>query len=552
MPSQINKEPNLTNADLSPFVGRWVALSGDQVVGVGETAPAAERLGRRNRIRDQLSIYYVEPAGGVPLPLPPLLDKLQPIFARLDQPVYLVGGAIRDMLLGRSSKDLDFVLPSGAVQLAFKVADFLGQPAYVLDRQRDAGRIVLQREDTTLDFTRFRGDDLEADLRDRDFCLNTLALPVAAKSRASIVDPCRGIEDIEKRRIRLTHSSALKDDPVRTLRAIRLALELDFNLTAETAAAIKEAAPLLENVSMERARDELLKMFQLPEPGRSLSSLAELELLPIILPEINALAGVQQSAPHHEPVLDHVQSTLRWLATVERVILYGQPAADPRLEVAQAHLTNFVPSLNQHFERRVDGGLDGYLILRLGALFHDVGKASTQEVDPDGHIRFYGHDKIGATTVGRALSWLKLSKEAIYGVKSIVAGHMRPLFLSQNPSLSRRAIYRFYRDHGAYGLDICLLSLADHLAIYDRMDGNLEWDRLLNVVDQLIGHYFLHHEDSVRPNPLIDGQDLIDILQVEPGPEIGRLLRLIEEAQAAGEITTRDQALALARQFNKS
>ena len=130
---------------------------------------------------------------------------------------------------------------------------------------------------------------------------------------------------------------------------------------------------------MERARDELLKMFQLPEPGRSLSSLAELELLPIILPEINALAGVQQSAPHHEPVLDHVQSTLRWLATVERVILYGQPAADPRLEVAQAHLTNFVPSLNQHFERRVDGGLDGYLILRLGALFHDVGKASTQE-----------------------------------------------------------------------------------------------------------------------------------------------------------------------------
>ena len=107
-----------------------------------------------------------------------------------------------------------------------------------------------------------------------------------------------------------------------------MAFELDFNLTAETAAAIKEAAPLLENVSMERARDELLKMFQLPEPGRSLSSLAELELLPIILPEISALAGVQQSAPHHEPGLDHVQSTLRWLVIVEQVILNGQPAAE--------------------------------------------------------------------------------------------------------------------------------------------------------------------------------------------------------------------------------
>lgn len=550
MPNQIDDELDMTKVDLSPYVGRWVALAGDQVVGVGETAPAAERLGRRNRLRDQLSIYFVEPPDGAPLPISPLLDKLQPIFARVDQPIFLVGGAVRDMLLGRSSQDLDFALPTGAIKLAFKVGDSLGQPAYVLDRERDAGRVVIGR-DTTLDFTRFRGDDLETDLRDRDFRLNALALPVAAKSKASIVDPCGGMEDIEKGWIRLTHPSALTDDPVRTLRAIRLALELNFELAANTAASIKKAAPLLVNVSTERARDELLKMFQLPEPDRSLAALERYELLPVILPEISDLAGIQQSAPHHEPVLAHVQSTLRWLAVVEQVILFGQPAPDRRLKLAQAHLTNFVPGLNQHFEREVDGALEGYLILRLGTLFHDVGKVSTQEIDPDGRIRFYGHEKIGATISGRVLRRLKLSKEAVQAVKSIVAGHMRPLFLARSSSLSRRAIYRVFRDHGPYGLDICLLSLADHLAIYEDQDDELEWKQLFNVVDQLIGHYFLHHEASIRPVPLINGRDLIDILQIDPGPEIGRLLRLVEEAQATGEITTRDQALTLARQAHQ-
>jgi hypothetical protein len=129
---------------------------------------------------------------------------------------------------------------------------------------------------------------------------------------------------------------------------------------------------------------------------------------------------------------------------------------------------------------------------------------------------------------------------------------MRPLFLAHASSLSRRAIYRFFRDNGPYGLDICLLSLADHLAIYEGADDELEWNRLLNVIDQLIGHYILQYETSIRPNPLIDGKDLINILQIEPGPEIGRLLQIVEEAQAAGEVTTRDQALTLARQAHQN
>ena len=546
------------NTDLTLYTGRWVAMVGDEVVGVGDTAVSAERFGRHNRIRDSLTIHYIEPPDGELLSLPALLQELQAIFIRIDRPVYLVGGAVRDMLLGRASKDLDFVVPHGAIGLSYKVADHLGLPAYVLDRQRDAGRIVVQQQEMTLDFTRFRGDDLESDLRDRDFCINALALPVGARRRASIIDPCGGMEDLEKRLIRQTHDASIASDPVRALRAIRLALDLDFSLTPDTVAAVQKAGPFLPNVSIERVRDELLKMLQLPRVGDALDYLSDLELLPEVLPSIAVLQDIEQSPPHFESVLAHTRSTLRWLVAVEEVVVqYGlvdqaelaeRQALDIRLVQARERLAGYAPQLSQHLDRDVDGGLNGRLLLRLGALFHDAGKAETQEIDPDGRIRFYGHDKVGADITGQELARLRLSKEAVRHVKKIVAGHMRPLYLANSQAISRRAIYRFFRDTGTAGLDICLLALADHLATREEEVGDHEWLLLLDVIGKLLDHYFEQYSTTIKPEPLLDGWELIESLQLEPGPEVGRLLRLVEEAQAAGEITTRDEAIALARQ----
>jgi putative nucleotidyltransferase with HDIG domain len=546
------------NTDLTPYTGRWVAMVGNEVVGVGDSAVSAERFGRRNRVRDSLTVHYIEPPGGKALSLPALLHELKPIFIRIDRPVYLVGGAVRDMLLGRASKDLDFVVPHGAIGLTFKVADHLGLPAYVLDRQRDAGRIVIQQQETTLDFTRYRGDDLESDLRDRDFCINALALPVGAWSQASLIDPCGGMGDLEKRLIRQTHDASIASDPVRALRAIRLALDLDFSLTPDTVAAIQKAGPFLPNVSIERVRDELLKMLQLPKVGEALNYLSDLDLLPEILPSIAVLKEIEQSLPHYESVLAHTRSTLRWIVSIEEVVvrydlddqaeLAERHALDIRLTQARERLAGYAPQLSQYLHRDVDGGLNGRLLLRLGALFHDVGKANTQEIAPDGRIRFYGHDKVGANITGQELVRLRLSKEAVRHVKKIVAGHMRPFYLANDRAISRRAIYRFFRDTGTAGLDICLLALADHLATKEGEADDHEWPLLLDVIEKLLDHYFTKYSATIKPVPLVDGRELIEALQFEPGPEIGRLLRLIEEAQAAGEITTREEAIALARQ----
>lgn len=533
--------------NLTAYAGRWVALAGNQVAGVGYTANEALHLAQRNRPKDRFTLQFVEAPGGKLLALSPLLKRLRPFLTQQDRPVYLVGGAVRDALLNRISHDLDFVVPNRAIKLAFHVANGLGAPAYILDKERDTGRVILADDETMLDFARFRGESLEADLRDRDFTINAIALPAAAATAVSLIDPCDGAADLQARTIRQTHEQAIANDPIRALRGLRLAHTLDFSLAEETAVAITAAAPLLRTISAERVRDELVKLLETADPHQPIRQMNQLELMRVVLPEIADLESVAQSAPHHEPVLAHTFSVLRWLVRIEAILAGAEPDG-PSLAMIAAKLAPFQAQLNDYLNRRVDGGLNGRLLLRLAALFHDAGKKETQTIEADGRIRFLGHDKIGTALAGARLRRLALSNQAIKHVKQIVAGHMRPLHLAHAAkSPSRRAIFRYFRDTGSAGLDIGLLSLADHLATYDGSGPINQWSRLLDVVFTLFSHYFERHLETVAPPPLINGRDLMNELHMPPGAEIGRILRLVQEAQAAGDINTREQALNFAR-----
>ncbi len=487
-----------------------------------------------------------------------LLQRLRPHLASSRTPVFVVGGALRDFLLGREAYDLDFTLAEGAISLAFSVADALGAPAFALDRERDIGRVVLDPQ-TVLDFARFRGPDLEADLRARDFTVNALALdctelphePPLHSAQQAIVDPTGGLADLQAGILRQTHAGAIADDPVRALRAVRLSRQLDLQLEGDTSAAARSAAAQLHETSVERVRDEFLKIMRGPEPQRALSQMHELTLLQVVVPEIAALHGVQQSAPHHEPVLAHTFSLLGHLPQVEAALV-PQPGDDAAGALALGELlAPYAAALRAHLDRPVDGAIDGRAVLRLAALFHDVGKAVTASHEADGRIRFLGHDKEGAAITARRLRALRLSKEAIGHVQRAVAAHMRPLHLATSlpPTgrISRRAAYRFFRQAADAGLDVSLLTLADHLATFDGAGPPEAWAALRAVVDQLLGHYFERYEETVAPPPLLHGGELMAALKLQPGPQIGRLLRQIEEAQAAGEISTAEEALALAR-----
>ena len=534
----------ITFMDLAAYEGRWVAIIDDQVAGVGHTAIAAEHMARRNRPRERITLQFVEPPDGEPLLLPPLLEKLQSVFNKLDMPVYLVGGSVRDAILGRVCHDLDFVVPENAIQTTFRVADALDVPAYVLDRERDTGRVVLA--DMTLDFACFRGADLTADLHARDFTINAMALPAPAQTRHSLIDPTNGLADIVAQHIRLTHDAALHDDPVRALRAVRQAISLDFSLAETTAVAIHQAAPLLHTISPERIRDELLKLLGTAVPHQAIHLLQQHSLLPYLLPQIAALADIAQSPPHHESVLVHTLSVLRWMVQVEKAV---EPAAAVvPLDYLQEKLASHAAALSKHLARPVDGGLRGLDLLRLSAVFHDVGKSQTQ-TEANGRIRFLGHDKVGASMAARRLRQLALSNEAINHVKQTITGHMRPLWLVENQGNrpTRRAVYRYFRDIKTAGLDVALLSLADHLATYDGAGDEAQWHNLVDLIVALCDYYFQQYTDVVAPPPLLSGHQLMSALQLEPGPEIGRLLRLLEEAQAAGDIATPEEALLFAQ-----
>jgi tRNA nucleotidyltransferase/poly(A) polymerase len=319
--SEDNLAPKrLPDEDLITYAGCWVAIADGSVAGVGDTAVAAERLGRQKYVREKLHIVFIEPPEGKPLEKPQLLMHLMDFFKQHDQPVYLVGGTVRDMLLDRECKDFDFAVPDRAIKLAYKVADHLKVPAFALNRERDTGRVIMREEGITLDFAGYRGDDIQADLRARDFTVNAMALPVAAETDSALLDPCEGITDLYGRVIRRTHPNSISDDPIRAMRALRLAMYLSFNIEPSTSEAIKRAGPLLDNVSNERIRDELVWLLNGDDPEESMRMLHDHELLSYVLPEIAALQELEQTAPHHETALNHTFSVLSALRLVESAI----------------------------------------------------------------------------------------------------------------------------------------------------------------------------------------------------------------------------------------
>ena len=525
---------------MDEYAGRWVALirETDLVAGFGETGPAAFRAARRNRPKAKLKIRYVPDQSGDVLPLSATLGQLRKALARIDQPVYLVGGAVRDAILGRVSNDLDFVVPADGIKTAFKIGDFLRVPAFVLDEERDVGRVVLRKQGIYLDIATFRAGTLEQDLFDRDFTMNAIALPALATTTAELIDPLNGGEDLKNGRLRLAGDQAFINDPVRILRGVRMALKYDIKPEPETADAMKNAVNLLDQVSIERVRDELLNILNTDGAG-GIQMLFEYQLLEVVLPKIQDLSGIQQSEPHFEPVFEHTISVLRWLKKL----------LNQTIEIDR--LAPVIEQLRPHLERSVTGNLQGLDLLWLGALYHDVGKAETQtaEINDDGstRYRFFGHDKVGSKITYDRLRHFHLSSEAVTHSADIVAGHMRPLLLANGPKVTVRAKHRFWKKMGTAGLDICLLSIADNLATYNGTGDAETWNSFLQSVSDLLDHWFAVEDPAVKRDPLVTGRDLMDGLEMKGGPEIGRLLDLIEEAHVAGEVNSPAEAIELAR-----
>lgn len=473
--------------------------------------------------------------------------------------LWLVGGAVRDILLERPLHDWDFAVDRDAMALARSVGDALGGFFFPLDEERGTARVVLDTAEESrvvLDFARLRGPGLEADLLGRDFTINAMAVSPSG----ALVDPLGGDTDLRAGIIRATQRRVLTDDPVRLLRAARLETELGFKAEARTEAWIREDASLLAKPAPERLRDELARGLAAPGAAGFIRRLDDLELLVHVVPELTALKGVAQSHPHRFDVWEH---TLRVVGAAEDVAatLLGQspPTASRALADAPAaargelvrRLRQFAEALGDHLAVIVCDRRDRLFVLKLAALLHDVGKPQTQSMGDDGRIHFHGHESEGARTAAARMQALHFSRDETLRVRTMVEAHLRPAQLARERRVTRRAIYRYFRDTGDAGVDTVLLSLADHLATWGPGLRPERWARRLETAELLLYHYFERPEQTVDPQLPIDGHDLMRALEMEPGPEVGRLLGLLREAVAAGEVRTRDEALELVRRSSR-
>ena len=348
--------------------------------------------------------------------------------------------------------------------------------------------------------------------------------------------------------MRLLSPEVLADDPLRTLRAVRVAAQLGFRLDATSASWIAAAAPSLAAVASERVRDELWKSIVAPEPAATLRRLDELGLLPVVIPEVVPAHGLAQSPPHREDVWTHslsvVAQAAELVALVERLAA-GRPAGDADPALASA-LAPFAAPLAVRLAQPLAAERSARGLLLLAALFHDLGKPPTRSAGEDGRIHFYGHEQVGAQLAADRLSALRFSQAEVQHVARVARHHMRPLQLQRPTPLGARAIHRFHQATGDVAPEVCLLSLADNLSKGpERTRG--AWPDFVARTAELLDAFFFRHDEVVAPPPLVRGGELVAALRAAPGPWVGRLLAVLAEAQAAGDVTTRDEAEAMAR-----
>lgn len=484
--------------------------------------------------------------------LPPLVEQVRAVLPA-GQTVYLVGGAVRDLLLNRPVHDLDFVVPRRAIPLARKVANALGGSFYALDAERDAGRVLLPDGQAALDFVAMQGASLKEDLTQRDFTINAMALSL---HDASLHDPLDGAADLRKKCLRMAHPQAFHNDAIRILRAVRMAAAFGLQIEPETRTALRAAVPQLGQVSPERQRDELFRLLMAPRPAASLRALDRLGALSVLLTELEPLKGLEQSPPHIYDVWEHSLHAVDKLGLVFSALDETYPAEGVGELVSGLivlRLGRYRTQISQHLAGELVPGRPRRALLLLAALLHDAGKALTRSLDKNGRIRFFEHETRGAELIERRAQALHLSGDETELLRTVVAHHMRPFLLAHTGELpSRRAVYRFFRDTAAAGVDVCLLSVADQLGKYGPAVDEAEFTCILDTVRVLLEGYYERPEQVVSPPMLLNGDELMAELGLKPGREVGQILEALREAQAMGEITDRQAALAFARQQAKT
>ena len=464
---------------------------------------------------------------------PEVLTQLR--RSRGNREIWLVGGALRDHFLGQPHPDLDFVVDREAAHLARAVADDLKADFYVLDEERDVARVILSSELGTLDFVRRRGPSIEADLLDRDFTIDSLALGLDGPDQ--LIDPLRGLQDLKERRLRACSEKSLERDPVRALRAVRLATELGLSMEPGTVQQVRRSGKGLMSSPAERVRDEFMRSLNPLSAGTAIRLMYQLGLLSIVCPELKEIYGNDEAGLQRSfSILDRLGEIAGLLGKgFDRVRVENFALGELSL-----WLGRYRAQIGVHITSPTAGGRQSGQLLSLAVLY-------CSEVRGASAARESAATRCAELAYRRSQE-LRLSRSEAERVQRIARNHWRPEALAEHGRPRDGDTYRFFRDTGEAGVEVILLFLAGYLAGITPPPPPEEWRAKLEVARTLMEAWFDRTDQVVRPPKLIGGDELAAALKLQPGPIIGELLEQIRETQAEGAVKSKEAALEFARQ----
>jgi len=428
----------------------------------------------------------------------PVLERILPL---LPGRTYLVGGCVRDLILGTASSDFDLVTSEPSLDLAQRIAEHLGGTAFLLDRRRQVARVALNKGELTVDVSPPKGKDIAADLAERDITINAMAIQ---PFDGTLIDPLGGVKDLQGKRIRLIAERNLKDDPLRGLRCLRFSVQLGFSLDMPTMETIRRNARGLERIAPERIKTEFLKALKCPASAPFIKLVIDAGLAPVLFPGVR-----DEDLPHHG---------FKYCSRVEHLLL--DAPAD-------------LPGIRGFCADELEHGLSRAGALRLAAFF--AGMA--------GALRHEYHD-------GLVSSWcrrLALSSPAARVIERSILGMLRVGHLKGKTALrgsDRHRVLSAYR--GCIPEMLLLVFASDHRVPRELAGGAS--DRALAA--SLWGYYLTTFQDHAA-HPLVTGDEIMNILSMDPGPGVGKLLLRVEEARADGTITSREHALEYLRTLKR-
>lgn len=442
---------------------------------------------------------------------------------------WLVGGAVRDRLLGRETSDYDVAIADDPQPAARALARDAGGHPFRLSDQFGAWRVVAHDHSWQVDLVPLTGARIEDDLAQRDFTVNAIAEPLGG---GDLIDPFGGRADLAASRLRMVSPQAFEDDPLRALRLARIACELELWIEPETGEMARAGVSGLSGVAAERVFEELKRIISADRALEGLRLMDALGVTAVVLPELVALHGVEQSRFHHLDVHDHTLSVLG-----ETIALQRDPSG-----AFGAHAEPVAALLAEPLANELTRGQ----ALRFGALFHDIAKPETRSVTAEGRVTFIGHDAAGARMAAAALARLRASERLSDYVAAVTRHHLRLGFLVHEVPLPRRAIFRYLHATEPVQADVTVLSVADRLATRGA-NSEVAIAKHLALAQEMIAEALAWR--ARPPRPIVRGDEITRELGISPGPQVGKLLAELEELSFTGEVQTREQALDRAREL---